>query len=166
MLYSLHSQRPAPLPWRITLPNGFTRTDPSTFTEDEIQSAGFTGPYSEPAYDPATQQLDWDGSSYLVVELPPPAPAPDWATFKATALNSASLNAILIDAYQSVPVAAGALAPALLVAEQGNASDFAASWATICAAVTVPVEVIAGFVAVATSCNLPAEFIEALSPAQ
>lgn len=76
-LYSLHSARPAPLPFRITLPDGFTRTDPSTFTEDEIASAGFTGPYVEPPYDPATEQLDWVDGAYSVSPLPLPPPDPE-----------------------------------------------------------------------------------------
>jgi hypothetical protein len=85
MLYSLHGARPAPLPFRITLPNGFTRTDPSTFTEDEILIAGFTGPYVEPPYDPATEQLDWADGIYTVVSLPPAPPAPEPLDLTATA---------------------------------------------------------------------------------
>lgn len=161
-LYSLHNQRPEPLPWRITLPSGFTRTDPSTFTDEEIQVAGFTGPFTEPPHDPATQSLDWIDGAYVVRDLPPPEPAADWGTFKRTALNSATLNQLLAAAYQSCPVAAGALAPALLRAEGNGAGDFAAAWATICASVPVPAEVIQGFIQVAQSCNLPAGFVSAL----
>lgn len=65
LLYSHHSSRPAPLPFRITLPNGFTRTDPSTFTETEITAAGFTGPYTEPIYDSKIETLDWNGTEYV-----------------------------------------------------------------------------------------------------
>ena len=71
LLYSLQGNRPAPLPFRITLPNGFTRTDPSTFTEEEILAAGLTGPYTEPPYDPTTEQLDWVDGVYSVVPIPP-----------------------------------------------------------------------------------------------
>jgi len=77
-LYSLHGARPEPLPFRITLPNGFTRTDPSTFTEDEIHAAGFTGPYVLPPYDMATKQLAWVDGAYVVEPLPPPPPEPSW----------------------------------------------------------------------------------------
>ena len=66
MLYSFNGARPAPLPFRITLPNGFTRTDPSTFTEAEITAAGFTGPFTEPSYDAKTEVLDWDVENYFV----------------------------------------------------------------------------------------------------
>ena len=85
MLYSSHGNRPAPLPFRITLPNGFTRTDPSTFTEDEISAAGFTGPYVEPGYDPTTQQLDWVDGALVVVAKPPAPPEPEPLDLTATA---------------------------------------------------------------------------------
>lgn len=130
----------------------------------------------QPEHDPATHRLeatediDLDALTvtrgWQVVELPPQPPQPDWAAFKATALNSSSLNGILIDGYQTVPVAAGALAPALLKAEASGAEDFQAAWAAILAAVTVPASTIEAFQDVATSCNLPAEFIAALAPGQ
>ena len=82
MLYSFNGCRPEPLPFRITLPNGFTRTDPSTFTEAEITAAGFTGPYTEPAYDPITQQIDWMNGTYAVVTKPPAPPKPKTAAVK------------------------------------------------------------------------------------
>ena len=85
MLYSFNGSRPAPLPFRITLPNGFTRTDPSTFTEAEITAAGFTGPYTEPAYDPATEQLDWIDGAFVVTAKPPAPPAPEPLDLTATA---------------------------------------------------------------------------------
>ena len=47
-LYSLNNQYPAPLPFRIVLPNGFTRTDPSTFTEEEIASVGYAAVPDKP----------------------------------------------------------------------------------------------------------------------
>ena len=85
MLYSFNGSRPAPLSFRITLPNGFTRTDPSTFTEDEILAAGFTGPYTEPAYDPATEQLEWIDGAFVVIAKPPAPPAPEPLDLTATA---------------------------------------------------------------------------------
>lgn len=85
MLYSFNGCRPEPLPFRITLPNGFTRTDPSTFTEDEITAAGFTGPYTEPAYDSITQQLDWVDGTFVIVTKPPAPPEPEPLDLTATA---------------------------------------------------------------------------------
>ena len=84
-LYSLHGARPAPLPSRIRLPSGFTRTDPSTFTEEEILAAGYTGPYDEPDHDPDTEYLYWVGDKFVVRELPPPPPEPEPIDLKATA---------------------------------------------------------------------------------
>jgi hypothetical protein len=128
----------------------------------------------QPIYDSGAEQIvpteaiDTDAlvvtRGWNVLPLPPPAPVPDWTTFKNTALNSSSLNLVLTAAYGVVPVAAGALAPALLAAEQGRVSDFASSWSAICAAVSVDPQVIAGFTDVASSCNLPLDFIEALNP--
>ena len=128
----------------------------------------------QPSYDPATEQITptevidlnalvvtfgWD-----VTPLPPPAPAPDWATFKTQAIESAGLNAILADALVEAPVAASALASAVLRAEQGDVADFRASWLAICAAVPAAVAAAPGFQQVATACNLPADFIAALEP--
>ena len=69
LLYSHQGSTPQPLPFRINLSNGFTRTDPGTFTEAELTDAGYTGPFTPPAYDAATQRLSWDNGEYLIVEL-------------------------------------------------------------------------------------------------
>ena len=60
---------PQPLPFRIKLSNGFTRTDPETFTEAELTDAGYTGPFTPPEYDSETQRLSWVNGEYLIVEL-------------------------------------------------------------------------------------------------
>jgi hypothetical protein len=141
--------------------------DPTYLELDLIQT-------EQPTYDPTTHRLepteaiDLDSRTvtrgWELIELPTPPPAPDWSTFKVTALNSSSLNAIVANAFQAAPVAAASLAPALLRAEEQGPSDFAAAWSAICAAVTVPPEVIAGFQQVATACNLPDAFVAALDP--
>ena len=66
MLYSLNGSLPEPLPFRIKFPDGFTRTDPSTFTQEEITAAGYIGPYTQPSYDSKTEVLDWNGSEYFI----------------------------------------------------------------------------------------------------
>ena len=137
---------------------------------------------AEPEYDPATHYLqplepvfsitDPDGDDvnglatygWELLAIPEPVPVPDWGRFKRIAMANDSLNSILAGAYGVAPVAAGALAPALLQAETGATSDFAAAWAAIVRTVAVPPEVVAGFVGVATACHLPAEFVAALQP--
>ena len=85
LLYSQNGDRPQPLPFRITMPDGFTRTDPSTFTEEEITAAGFSGPYTEPDYDRETEQLNWIDGAFVVELLLPPPPKPEPLDLTATA---------------------------------------------------------------------------------
>jgi hypothetical protein len=47
-LYSYKTQYPKPLPFRIKLSNGRTRTDPSTFSAEEIADAGYTPVRNQP----------------------------------------------------------------------------------------------------------------------
>ena len=68
-LYSFNGAAPTPLPFRIILADGFTRTNPSTFTEEEIADAGYVA-VEVPEYDAETQALDWNGMSFDVVTLP------------------------------------------------------------------------------------------------
>lgn len=73
MLYTRAGSWPAPLPHAITLANGFIRTDPSSFTADEISDAGYVAAPAQPEYDPLTEQLGWDGEAWTVTALPPPS---------------------------------------------------------------------------------------------
>ena len=66
MLYSHRQSEPAPLPHRIRFADGSTRTDRTTFTADELERAGYSGPYERPECDPTTETVDWDGSNFLV----------------------------------------------------------------------------------------------------
>lgn len=66
MLYSYRQAEPAPLPPRIRFADGSTRTDRTTFTGDELERAGFTGPYQRPECDPKTETVDWDGTQFQV----------------------------------------------------------------------------------------------------
>lgn len=59
-LYSYKGQEPQPLPFEIFLSNGRSRTNPSTFTEEEIAEAGFTGPFERPEYDVELETQSWD----------------------------------------------------------------------------------------------------------
>jgi hypothetical protein len=71
-LYSYLWQRPAQLPHRIRMPDGFTRTDRTSFSADEILAAGYFGPYTEPSYDTAVEQLLWVDRNYVISPLYPP----------------------------------------------------------------------------------------------
>lgn len=62
-LYSFNGQYPGPIPFRIRLSNGMTRTDPSTFTTWEIANAGYEEVDPAPIIT-STQILSW--SSELV----------------------------------------------------------------------------------------------------
>ena len=78
MLYSYRTCWPQVLPFRIRLSDGSTRTDPSTFTAEEIADAGYTGPYVEPAYNPETEVLNWDPYTLTFYSTPkPPEPPVD-----------------------------------------------------------------------------------------
>jgi hypothetical protein len=67
-LYSYQGQEPSVLPHRITLSDGRSRTDSSTFTEEELNDVGITGPYKIPQYDSETQRIHWNSEtlSYVI----------------------------------------------------------------------------------------------------
>ena len=48
------------------MPDGTTRTDTATFTSEELEAAGYTGPFDRPDCDQATETVDWDGFTFLV----------------------------------------------------------------------------------------------------
>jgi hypothetical protein len=66
MLYSHRQATPAPLPHRIRFADGSTRTDRATFTPDELERAGYSGPYERPECNPKLETIDWDGTQFLV----------------------------------------------------------------------------------------------------
>jgi hypothetical protein len=66
MLYSHNTTTPAPLPHRIRFADGSTRTDRATFTPDELERAGYSGPYERPECNPKLETIDWDGTQFLV----------------------------------------------------------------------------------------------------
>jgi len=68
-LYSYQGQEPRPLPHEISWqdPWGMTyRTGVESFTEEEIQRAGYTGPYTIPTIDQEYQRLKWDPETLTV----------------------------------------------------------------------------------------------------
>jgi hypothetical protein len=70
-LYSYQGQEPQLLPHKIRLNGGRSRTDSSTFTEEEIAEAGFTGPYTIPDFDQEYQRVSWDSEnlSFVVEDI-------------------------------------------------------------------------------------------------
>ena len=63
MLYSINGKYPIDtLPHRIRLSDGSTRTDSSTFTADELSSAGITTVSYPPEYNADTHKLIWDNT--------------------------------------------------------------------------------------------------------
>lgn len=69
MLYTKDGSYPKPIPERIRLSDGSTRTDSSTFTPEEIADAGFTLAPDKPVLT-AMQRMYWDGSQWVVDEIP------------------------------------------------------------------------------------------------
>lgn len=59
-LYSYRSQEPAPLPEKILLSDGRKRTDISSYTNEEIVDAGFTGPFIKPDFDSDIETQEWN----------------------------------------------------------------------------------------------------------
>ena len=61
MMYSIKGNYPIEtLPHRIRLSDGSTRTDSSTFTADDLSSAGITTVSDPPDYNSDTHKLTWD----------------------------------------------------------------------------------------------------------
>ena len=69
MLYSYKGQYPSLLPERIRLSDGSTRTDSSSFTNEELTDAGYVSAGDPPSYDNDTQKVTWNESSWEVVSL-------------------------------------------------------------------------------------------------
>lgn len=65
MLYSLNGQYPKPLPNRIRLSNGQTRT--ATFTQEEIADAGYIA-VSSPPTPTRHQVLGWSGTEWTLTD--------------------------------------------------------------------------------------------------
>jgi hypothetical protein len=105
---------------------------------------------------------EWDA---IVATIPVPEPqpqlpgAPNWNTFKQSAVASVLLNTFVGQLISVAPVAATALPATLLLIESGNYQDFENTWTAIENATTVPEDLIAEFTTLAESCNLPEDFV-------
>jgi hypothetical protein len=161
MLYSVRNQRPAPLPDRIRLSNGFTRYAHQPPTAEEILDAGYVA-YVEPAYDAATKQLLWIDGAYVIEALPPPIPTPRWVDFSAAIMAMPAINVMLNAVLQAAPGLYGGLVVGLQNASEGDSRVFLNSWHAAIAMTLVSEELITTVQAVAGEYDLPQEFIDAL----
>ena len=165
MLYSFRQQRPAPLPSRIRLSNGFTRYAHQPPTAEEILDAGYVA-YTEPAYDAATEQLLWVDGAYVIEALPPPIPTPRWVDFSAIVMSLPAINVMLGAVLQAAPGLYGGLVVGLQNASEGDSRVFLNSWTASYAMGLLSAELITTVQEIATEYDLPESFIDALAPAE
>ena len=165
MLYSYRQQRPEPLPFRIRLSNGFTRTEPASFSAEEIADAGYVGPYTEPVYDSATEQLSWVDGAYVIEPLPPPPVVPRWVDFSAIIMALPAANAMLGAVLQAAPGLYGGMVVGLQQASEGDSRVFLNSWNAGFAMGLISAELIVAVEEIAGEYDLPEAFIAALAPA-
>lgn len=64
-------QEPEPIPFRIRLSSGLTRTDPATFTAEEIAGAGYVLAPTKPEPE-SGHHVVWSNGAWAQVPLPPP----------------------------------------------------------------------------------------------
>ena len=65
-LYSLNQGEPRELPFKIKLSNGQVRTDPSSFTAEELADVGYVFAGFAPEIDSKTQKVTWAGTTWVV----------------------------------------------------------------------------------------------------
>ena len=143
------------------MPDGFTRTDASTFTQDEIQAAGYSGPYTEPSYNPSTEQLLWVNGEYVIEALPP---VPRWVDFSAVIMALPSVNLMLGEVLQNAPGLYGGLVVGLQNASEGDSRVFLTSWNAAYTMGLISPELITTVQEIAGEYDLPEAFIGALEP--
>ena len=146
------------------MPDGFTRTDASTFTQDEIQAAGYSGPYTEPSYNSSTEQLLWVNGEYVIEALPPPPIVPRWVDFSAVIMALPSVNLMLGEVLQNAPGLYGGLVVGLQNASEGDSRVFLNSWNAAYTMGLISPELITTVQEIAGEYDLPEAFIGALEP--
>jgi hypothetical protein len=166
MLYSIHNQRPAPLPALIRLSDGRPRTDPASFTAEEIADAGYVGPYIEPAYDAATEQLLWVDGAYVIEALPPPNSNTTLGGFQRHRDEPASHQRDARRRAASCTGLCGGMWVGLDKASEGDSRVFLNAWTTSYAMGLLSAELITTVKGIAGEYDLPEAFIDALAPAE
>lgn len=126
-----------------------------------------------PSYDPATQRLaesrtvdfmagEWRWG-WVVEDLPPVAPSPNWRVFKRTLMAHPSINALLGGGLGLAPAPAISLPATLLTAAGGGDSeDFRSAWLAMRRLGLVSTELLQEVRMLAIGCHLPQSFISAL----
>jgi len=74
-LFSKNGEYPQPVDkFRVRLPDGLTRTDPSQYTKDDevMELLGYVKVPPMPSINPACHTLDWNGTEWVVNYLPIP----------------------------------------------------------------------------------------------
>ena len=66
MLYTKNGSYPKLLPFRITLSNGLTRTDPTTFTPEEILDAGYIAIPEPIVGENQVKNWDYENGAWIV----------------------------------------------------------------------------------------------------
>jgi len=69
-LYSFKGAQPTQLPSRIKLSNGFTKTDNTTFTAEDLADAGWIAVENPPVVD-YPNKLKWNGETLRWILTPP-----------------------------------------------------------------------------------------------
>jgi hypothetical protein len=146
------------------MPDGFTRTDASTFTQEEIQAAGYSGPYTEPSYNSSTEQLLWVNGEYVIEALPPPPIVPRWVDYSAVIMAHPSVNLMLGEVVQNAPGHYGGLFVGLQNASEGDSRVFLNSWNAAYTMGLISPELITTVQEIAGEYDLPEAFIGALEP--
>ena len=146
------------------MPDGFTRTDASTFTQEEIQAAGYSGPYTEPSYNSSTEQLLWVNGEYVIEALPPPPIVPRWVDFSAVIMAHPSVNLMLGEVLQNAPGLYGGLVVGLQNASEGDSRVFLNSWNAAYTMGLISPELITTVQEIAGEYDLQEAFIGALEP--
>lgn len=101
-LYSLNGASPTELPFRIYLTNSdgsvYTRTDPDSFTSEEIASAGYVEAPDRPEI-PENHELSWSGTDWVLTDKTEDIQAARLSTQVATNRNNRNVLLKLSDVY-------------------------------------------------------------------
>lgn len=86
MHYSHKNKTPTSLPHEITLSNGATRTDVSTFTEEELKDAGYVLAPEKPSFT-RSQKLEWNGTEWIIKEKTDADKQQEWREIQEVCLK-------------------------------------------------------------------------------